>query len=87
MLNPPRLYFNYSESSVPTSLMLGLWDDASSAYLPTRDLFSIFKGYPQLRGVFQTHREFASSGVLKLVDYHRLRRSQSPPYCYSLWYS
>ena len=70
VLNPPRLYFNYSESSVPTSLMLGLWDDASSAYLPTLDLFSIFKGYPQLRGVFQTHREFASSGVLKLVDYH-----------------
>jgi len=74
VLNPPRLYFNYSESSVPTSLMLGVWDDSSSGYLPTRDLFSLFNGYPGLRGVFQTHRDFAAAGVLKLADYH-----QAPP--------
>ena len=69
-LNPPRLYFNYSESSIPTALLLGVWDDALAGYLPTRDLVTLFKGYSGLRGVFQTHREFASSGVLKLADYH-----------------
>jgi len=50
--------------------MLGEWDDSFSGYLPTQDLLSLFSGYPGLRGVFQTHRDFASAGVLKLVDYH-----------------
>ena len=70
VINPPRLHYNFSDSTVPTSLMLGEWDDSLSGYLPTRHLLSLFSGYPGLRGVFQTHRDFASAGVLKLVDYH-----------------
>ncbi len=70
VINPPRLYYHFAESGVPTSLMLGVWDESKSAYFPSKDLIHLFKGYPGLRGVFSTHREFAEAGVIKLSDYH-----------------
>ena len=70
VINPPRLYYHFSESSDPTSLILGVWDESISAYLPTRNLNQLFKGYPGLRGVFKSYREFAMAGVIKLSDYH-----------------
>ena len=70
LINPPRLYYNFTDSSVPTSLILGAWDERLKQYLPTRDLLSLFHGYVGLRGVFQSHREYAEAGVLKLMDYH-----------------
>jgi hypothetical protein len=70
LINPPRLYYNFTESSVPTSLVLGAWDYRLKRYLPSRDLESLFQGYSSLRGVFQTHRDYAGAGVLKLMDYH-----------------
>ncbi len=70
LINPPRLYYNFTDSSVPTSLVLGAWDDRLKQYLPSRDLVSLFHGYTGLRGVFQTHRDYAGAGVLKLMDHH-----------------
>ncbi|MDP7048263.1 MAG: VCBS repeat-containing protein [Verrucomicrobiota bacterium] len=70
VINPPRLHYNFSNSSVPTSLLLGAWDERLKRYLPTRDLLALFTGYPGLRGVFQTHRAFADAGVQTLVDHH-----------------
>ena len=70
LTNPPRLYYHFTDSSVPTSLILAAWDDRLKQYLPTRDLVSLFRGYSGLRGVFQSHREYAGAGVLKLMDYH-----------------
>jgi hypothetical protein len=70
LINPPRLYYHFTDSSVPTSLILAAWDDRLKQYLPTRDLPSLFRGYAGLRGVFQSHREYAEAGVLKLMDYH-----------------
>ncbi|GIT78054.1 MAG: hypothetical protein Ct9H300mP32_4360 [Verrucomicrobiota bacterium] len=32
--------------------------------------FDVFRGYPGLRGLFQSHREYAGAGVLKLMDHH-----------------
>ncbi|MBS33724.1 MAG: hypothetical protein CMO68_04880, partial [Verrucomicrobiales bacterium] len=55
VINPPRLHYNFSDSSVPTSLLLGTWDNRLKKYLPTRDLSALFTGYPGLRGVFQTY--------------------------------
>ena len=49
VLNPPRLYFNYSESSVPTSLMLGLWDDVVGLPPDSGSLFD-FQGLPATAG-------------------------------------
>ena len=70
VINPPRLHYNFSDSSVPTSLLLGTWDDRLKKYLPTRDLSALFTGYPGLRGVFQTYRAFAEAGVQTLLDHH-----------------
>ena len=70
LINPPRLYYHFTDSSVPTSLILAAWDDRLRQYLPTRDLPSLFSGYSGLRGVFQSHREYAEAGVQKLMDYH-----------------
>ena len=70
VINPPRLYYHFAESSIPTSLILGVWNDSASAYLPTRNLPYLFKGYSGLRGVFTSYRDFASAGVLKISDYH-----------------
>ena len=70
MINPPRLYYNFSESSLPTSLGLAAWDERQKQYLPSRDLSTLFRGYPGLRGLFQSHREYAGAGVLKLMDHH-----------------
>ena len=70
LINPPRLYYHFTDSSVPTSLILAAWDDRLKQYLPTRDLPSLFSGYSGLRGVFQSHREYAEAGVQKLMDYH-----------------
>ncbi|MDP6307184.1 MAG: hypothetical protein QGH02_07550, partial [Verrucomicrobiota bacterium] len=62
--------YHFTDSSVPTSLILAAWDERLKKYLPTRDLMSLFRGYAGLRGVFQSHREYAEAGVLKLMDYH-----------------
>jgi len=70
VMNPPRLHYNFSDSSVPTSLLFGAWDERLKRYLPTRDLLALFTGYPGLRGVFQTHRAFANAGVQTLLDHH-----------------
>ena len=70
LINPPRLYYHFTDSSVPTSLILAAWDDRLRQYLPTRDLPSLFSGYSGLRGVFQSYREYAEAGVQKLMDYH-----------------
>ena len=70
VINPPRLYYNFTDSSEPTALILGAWDERLKQYLPTRDLTALFRGYPGLRGVFQSHREYAGAGVLKLTDHH-----------------
>ena len=70
VINPPRLHYNFTDSGVPTSLILGAWDERLKKYLPSRDLPSLFSGYPGLRGVFQTHRAYADAGVRKLLDHH-----------------
>ena len=70
VINPPRLYYNFTESSLPTSLVLAAWDERLKQYLPSRDLPALFRGYPGLRGLFQSHREYAGAGVLKLMDHH-----------------
>ncbi len=71
VINPPRLHYNFSDSAVPTALLLGAWDVRLKKYLPSRDLPSLFSGYPDLRGAFQTHRAYAEAGVPKLLDYHK----------------
>ena len=70
VINPPRLYYHFNESSTPTSLMLGVWDESISSYVPTRGLNYLFNGYPKLRGVFKSYQEFATAGIIKLSDYH-----------------
>jgi hypothetical protein len=34
LINPPRLYYHFTDSSVPTSLILAAWDDRLKQYLP-----------------------------------------------------